>query len=188
MNCETAKDMWKKLHSVFDMKSDESLSLIQKEFFEFRWNPAGNVAQHVSKLEQMASKMRALGGEIPTSMLITKILSTLPSRFNHFHSAWDSTDEAKKTVENLTARLMTEELRMQEKNEPKASTVALFSTMNLKTNSSKKPTYTDGKKKTGCFTCGKKDHKMTKGLQRLFQVWIEISHCEELCETGRAQE
>lgn len=132
MNCDTARDMWQKLHSVFDMKSEESLSLIQKEFFEFRWDPAGNVAQHISKLEQMASKLKALGGEIPPSMLITRILSTLPPKFNHFHSAWDSTTEAKRTVENLTARLMTEELRMLKRNETEESTVALMSKMNLK--------------------------------------------------------
>lgn len=64
MDCDTAKDMWKKLHSVFDVELDESLSLIQKEFFKYHWNPTENVAQHVLRLEQMVSKMKALGGEI----------------------------------------------------------------------------------------------------------------------------
>lgn len=86
----------------------------------------------------MASKMKALGGQIPKSMLITRILSTLPSKFSHFHSAWDSTDDARKTIENLTAKLMTEELRMQKNNESEESTVALFSKLNTKHNSFKK--------------------------------------------------
>lgn len=164
MNCNTAKDMWQKLHSVFDMKSEESLSLVQKEFFEFRWDPAGNVAQHISKLEQMTSKMQALGGEIPSSMLITRILSTLPPKFNHFHSAWDSTTEARRTVENLTARLMTEELRMQKKDETDESTVALFSKTKqradpMKRNENKFEKRTYPRRKYGCFTCGKTDHK-----------------------------
>lgn len=89
---------------MFGIKSDESLSLIQKEFFEFPWDLTGNVKQHISKIEQMASKMKALGGEIPTSMLITRIFSILPPKYSHFHSAWDSTDDTKRTIENLTAR------------------------------------------------------------------------------------
>ncbi|XP_036141712.1 uncharacterized protein LOC105828720 [Monomorium pharaonis] len=94
------------------MKLEESLSLIQKEFFDFRWDPAGNVAQHTSKLEGMVNKIKTLEGEIPASMLITRILSTLPQKFSHFHSAWDSTDDAKRTIENLTARLMMKEMRL----------------------------------------------------------------------------
>lgn len=166
MNCETAKDMWQKLHNVFDMKSEESLSLVQKKFFEITWDPAGNVAQHISALEQMASKMKALGGEIPTTMLITRILSTLPPSFGHFHSAWDSTDITKRTIENLSARLMTEELRMQKSKNMEESTVALFSKMNVKSvswkkqpsNAGEKP-HTDGKGRGSSFMDGRQNSK-----------------------------
>lgn len=58
--------------------------------------------------------MKSLGSEVPDSMLVTRILCTLPKRFNHFHSAWDSVEEGKKNLENLTARLMSEEMRTQE--------------------------------------------------------------------------
>lgn len=165
------------------MKSDESLSLIQKEFFECRCDETGNVAQHISKLEQMASKMKMLGGEIPTSVLIMRILSTLPSKFSHFHSAWDSTDGAKRTIENLTARFMAEELRMKGKDEPEETT-ALLSKMNLTANATKKFGNSKEmkdigrKRRDGFFTCGKRDHK----LQRLFQLWIKELHREELHE------
>ncbi|XP_036141714.1 uncharacterized protein LOC118645195 [Monomorium pharaonis] len=122
------------------MKSEESLSLIQKEFFDFRWDPAGNVAQHTSKLEGMVNKMKTLGGEISASMLITRILSTLLQKFSHFHSVWDSTDDAKRTIENLTARLMMEEMRLKGKDKEEETT-ALISKMNLKIDPSKKKNY-----------------------------------------------
>ena len=48
---------------------------------------------------------------------MTKILNTLPSEFNHFASAWESTPKAERTRENLTARLLTEEIRMKSVNE-----------------------------------------------------------------------
>ena len=56
MNCETARDMWERLHNVFDMKSDESLSLIQKQFFEFRWESNSKIAEHISKLNSWQIK------------------------------------------------------------------------------------------------------------------------------------
>lgn len=40
---------------------------------------------------------------------ITKILSTLPSKYCDFRQAWLSLDETKQTVNNLAARLMDEE-------------------------------------------------------------------------------
>ena len=36
LNCTSAKDMWDKSNAVYDMKSDENLSLIKKQFFEFK--------------------------------------------------------------------------------------------------------------------------------------------------------
>jgi hypothetical protein len=158
MSCETACDMWTKLHSVFDMKSEESLSLIQKQFFEFRWDSTSNISQHISKLEQLANKMKKLGGGIPDSMLVTRVLSTLPSKYNHFHSAWDSTDSQKRTLENLTTRLLTEELRLQKQTEQTEETsVALLSKLKLQQGNTKRK-FQKSKKTSGCFTCGKMDH------------------------------
>ncbi|XP_057667225.1 uncharacterized protein LOC130900545 [Diorhabda carinulata] len=128
MNCTTAHEMWSKLHSVYDLKSEESLALVQKQFFEFKWSHDGGIAHHISSLEQLANKMDKLGGKIPKSMLITRILSTLPTKFNFFHSAWDSTEQSKRTLENLTTRLLTEELRFgSQENVEDESKVALVS-------------------------------------------------------------
>ena len=87
LNCTTAKEMWTKLSSVYDLKSDENLSLVQKQFFELKWDCSESVAHNLSKLEQLAMKMKSLGGEIPNSMILTRALSVLPQKFNHFHNA-----------------------------------------------------------------------------------------------------
>ena len=163
MNCKSAKEMWDKLHSVFEMKTDESLCLVQKQFFETRWDNNSNISQHISKIEQLANKMKTLGEEIPSTMLIARILSTLPPQYDHFHSAWDSTETSKKTITNLTARLMTEELRMQSKEDAKqTSTTALFSKLNIKENKiSQNYQKRDFRKnrKPACYNCKKTDHK-----------------------------
>ncbi|CAK9833143.1 hypothetical protein ANTRET_LOCUS9870 [Anthophora retusa] len=111
LSCTTAREMWKKLNAVYDMKSDENLSIVQKQFFDFKWDSGESVSDNLAKVEQLTTKMTSLGGAVPDSMILTRILSILPKKFNHFHSAWDSVEDKKKTLENLTARLMTGEVR-----------------------------------------------------------------------------
>ncbi|XP_033361530.1 uncharacterized protein LOC117239900 [Bombus vosnesenskii] len=108
--CTTAHEMWKKLNTVYDMKSDENLNMVQEQFFDLKWEESENVSYNLSKLELIAAKMKALGSEIGEKMLITRILSVLPYKFDHFHSAWDSVEEEKKTLDRLSTRLMTEEI------------------------------------------------------------------------------
>lgn len=77
-NCVTPFEMCQKLHSVVDLKSDESLSSVPNQFFEFKWDPVGNIGLYISRLEQLEYKTERLGGRIQESMLVTRILFTLP--------------------------------------------------------------------------------------------------------------
>lgn len=99
-------------------------------------------------------------------MLISKILSTLPDELKHFVNAWNSSQIAQKTVENLIARLIAEEARNCSKEE-ESNTVAfktiqqrcfncnktdhLAKTCRMKTN-------TKDKSRTKCFKCNKQGH------------------------------
>lgn len=164
LNCTSAKEMWTKLNAVYDMKSDENLSLIQKQFFEFKWDSSESVAHNLSKLEQLVTKMKSIGSTIENSMLLTRALSVLPAKYNHFHSAWDSMDDTKKTMENLTVRLMSEEMRVEEQKNSDETTVALFTKSKSGTfiskSFNKKTGQNNFKKKwnNSCYNCGKPDH------------------------------
>ncbi|KAL4143976.1 hypothetical protein QTP88_006221 [Uroleucon formosanum] len=50
MNCDAAKEMWDKLLSVYEQKSDSSVTLIQQKFYSFLINSDDNMAIHISKL------------------------------------------------------------------------------------------------------------------------------------------
>ncbi|KAK9709459.1 Zinc knuckle [Popillia japonica] len=52
---------------------------------------------------------------VDDNMIMCKILSTLPEKYKHFTTAWDSTPTNEKTLTKLTARLMAEEARLQGK-------------------------------------------------------------------------
>ena len=52
-----------------------------------------------------------MGKEISDSMIITKVLMTLPASYRHFVSAWESAPAGERKLDNLKTRLMTEESR-----------------------------------------------------------------------------
>ncbi|KAL4123351.1 hypothetical protein QTP88_015547 [Uroleucon formosanum] len=64
-----------------------SVTLIQQKFYSYVKNPDDNMAIHISKLESLSRKLKQLGEPISDSMLMTKILMTLPENYKHFYSA-----------------------------------------------------------------------------------------------------
>lgn len=56
-------------------------------------------------------------------MIISKILATLPEDYRHFASAWELTKKNERTLDNLTARLIAEEMRITDR-QPNEKAVA----------------------------------------------------------------
>lgn len=112
MYCRSSKEMWDKLHEVFQQKSQMSRHMLLKNFFNYSKESADSIADHIAKLVDMSERLAVVGEKISKTMLTTKILMSLPSVYNHFHAAWDSVDAEEQTIENLRTRLMTEEARI----------------------------------------------------------------------------
>lgn len=72
--------------------------------------PEDNIAVFLSKLMEIVQQLRDQKEDISVSIVMTKILMFLPAEYNHFHSAWESTNAESQTITNLRARLMAEEL------------------------------------------------------------------------------
>ena len=87
MNCDIAKEMWDKLLSVYEQKSNSSVTLIQQKFYSYVMNPDENMASHISKLESLSRKLKQLKEPISDSMFMTKILITLLENYKYFYSA-----------------------------------------------------------------------------------------------------
>ena len=97
-------------------------------------------------------------------MLLKRILSILPAKFNHFHSVWNSIDDTKKKLEYLTTRLITEKVRIKNQENSQEVAVALLTKnvmgMSLSKNNdsmNKAIVNEDTKKKKSvrCYTCGR---------------------------------
>lgn len=122
INCETSKAMWNKLTSVYEQKSEANVHMLLQQWYSVTKNSSDDIATHVSQLEDLAHRLQLLGEKIPESMIITKVLMTLPSSYKHFVSAWDSVQTQDRTLANLISRLTIEETRIDghDKNENKA--------------------------------------------------------------------
>lgn len=152
-NCKTSKEMWDKLNLVFESRGETSKHLLQERFFAFKKDPNDDIATHIAKLIEIVAQLKHLSVAIDDSMVITKVLMTLPTDFRHFSSAWESTAKNDQTLENLQSRLINEEHRLNATSEESNTTAAMF-TKTAKYGKS----HGKNKKKGKCFKCGSDSH------------------------------
>lgn len=124
VNCMTSCEMWNRLHSVFERKTETGILYLQQRYYSYTRDPQDDMASYISKLEEIVLQLADLGLEIPEQMVISKVILSLPSEYRHFSSAWESAAKTDRTLDNLRTRLMTEESRIQ--SEGKSEQVEAF--------------------------------------------------------------
>ena len=83
-----------------------------QEFFNYSFVKGSYITTHVSTLESLSFRLNALRQSIDDTMLITKLLASLPAQYRHFASAWDSALSADKILTNLITRLQFEKNKL----------------------------------------------------------------------------
>ncbi|KYM94340.1 Copia protein, partial [Cyphomyrmex costatus] len=112
---------------------------LMQNFYSLSYDKNTDVATYISKLKNLSNRLNVLKVALDDSMIISKVLATLPEEFSHFASAWESSEIGNKTLKNLTARLIAEEMRIKAR-QPEEKAVAFKAT---------------GKK---CYKCNKIGH------------------------------
>lgn len=92
--------------------------MLHERLYQYEMSPADSIAQHIAKVESLAKQLKENGKDISDTAIITKILSTLPSKYRSLRQAWISLDSAKQTIINLTARLLDEEASLNVETKP----------------------------------------------------------------------
>jgi len=126
------------LKNIYERDSEQQKCALMQRFFDIKKPKSADMTMHVAELKNLAYRLKALGENITDDIVISKILTTLPDTYKFFASAWESVTRQDRTLPNLTARLLAEELRNNVKDEEDQ--------MALKT----------GERK--CFKCGLKGH------------------------------
>jgi hypothetical protein len=101
--------MWKRLWAIHEQHSRENIHILQSKFFSYKMQSLDTVAVHISRIKNMARQLSDLGCPIPESMVVTKILCSLPPSFNTVGSAWDNLPTEMQIVHNLTVRFLKQE-------------------------------------------------------------------------------
>lgn len=140
--------------------------MLIREFFGYSMDKSGDVTTHISKLVNIASSLKALNTEIADSMLISKILVTLPDSYKSFVTAWESTSARDQTLENLTARILSEEARNIEQEE-KENAVAF-------------KTGIDEKRR--CFKCNNTGHLARACRKTTFKKYTDTKEKQLFCK------
>lgn len=95
LNCDTT---YVELCLIYERDRNQQRCMLQRELFSCSMNKGDDVASYISKLENIACRLKALEEEITNSQMISKVLARLPESFRSFATAWEST-EGKKTLE-----------------------------------------------------------------------------------------
>lgn len=90
LSCETAKEMWDRLTSVYEGKNATSVHMLQAKWFALTKDPQDDISSHIAKIEDISHRLKAMGKTVSESMIITKVLLTLSPSLSHFACAWES--------------------------------------------------------------------------------------------------
>ncbi|UYV79065.1 hypothetical protein LAZ67_17000981, partial [Cordylochernes scorpioides] len=117
ITCDTAQKQWTRLKSIYEQRSTKSLLVIQQQFYSYKMNEKDAMSKHISKIEGLIKQLCELGEKLSEDAFMAKVLGSLPSKYAHFLTAWDSVTQTEQTKENLNARLLQEEIRLDQKDQ-----------------------------------------------------------------------
>jgi len=83
-DCDTSSDVWLKIQSIYEMKSNENKYLLNQEFHRMRFSNDQSVTSFCAQLAIIRQKLKTAGEKL--SGLIAKLINDLPSRFDNFRS------------------------------------------------------------------------------------------------------
>lgn len=167
MNLHTSKDIWERLISIHEQKSSAIKIMKQKEFFASRLRKEENMSDYVARAELLHSQLQECGVTgIDTNSLMNTIISGLPSSYQSFITNWTDREENRQTMDELIARLMSEEMIINKYRKKDRFESVHVATTNSKGKNAKKigqksTKHSDTTKTPYCVICRKKGHIKT---------------------------
>ncbi|GFY10328.1 retrovirus-related Pol polyprotein from transposon TNT 1-94 [Trichonephila clavipes] len=148
--CDTANCVWEKLLSVYEQSSRQRLDRLMEKFFHNDKESEDDIVSRIAKLQRNFSELndelrRVAKTTLTDLLLMSRIMSTLPSEYLEFKSVWESVPIEERSVNKLTERLRLIEMRLPSKS---ANSTALVAT--------RKKIFKKPERK--CYVCHKPGH------------------------------
>lgn len=87
-DCDNSRDVWLKIQSIYETKTNENKYLLNQEFHRMRFNDGQSIASYCAQLAVIRQKLKAIGEELSDSGLVAKLINDLPPRFGNFRSTY----------------------------------------------------------------------------------------------------
>ena len=85
MHCTSAKEIWDKLKNVYEwdgkVKGDK-LQTYKRKFEHLTMKEDEDIATYFLRVDEIVNTMRVLGEKVENTVIVQKILRSLPMRFN----------------------------------------------------------------------------------------------------------
>lgn len=166
-DCDTSKDMLDRITELREPKSTDVMMTELSEFFKVQWSESDDVSSFLASLVVMQAKINACSVNntqvITETLVIGKMLTSLPSRFDHFIESWHMVGTKTSTLKDFREKLLLAERNQKRGEVPAIEGDALFSKGHKKRSragdkrSSEKPFKAD-KEEVICFNCNKPGH------------------------------
>ncbi|XP_046145938.1 uncharacterized protein LOC123989261 [Osmia bicornis bicornis] len=137
------------------------------------------MAVQIEKFECICKKLTDVNDSPSEAAVVSKLLSSLPTKFSPFRMAWECTPKADRKKENLITRLIREDKRLCEAEESAPSLALQVHALNPKKNengdkfgkgataiSASKKNIEELKKRTKCTYCKQKGHWVRECLKK----------------------
>lgn len=159
--CETSKDVWNKLESIYASKGPARKATLLKSLMLNKMPEGGDVMDHLNGLFDAIDKLQSMNIEINGDMLAIIILYSLPDSYDTFRCAMESRDDLP-DAETLKVKIIEESEARAQKTSDTESGASFAKHHNRQPQSSKAKSTKDNKtapKRIRCNYCRKLGHK-----------------------------
>jgi len=105
--CETSRDIWLKLESIYASKGPARKATLLKQLIHQRMQDGGNMKEHIDKYFDAVNKLEGMDVQINGDLLTIMLLYSLPASFENFRCAIETRDKLP-TAEELKVKIMEE--------------------------------------------------------------------------------
>jgi hypothetical protein len=106
-SCETSREIWMKLESIYESKGPARKATLLKQLIQHKMREDDDVREHVARFMDTVDKLQGMNIEINGDLLSIMLLYSLPSSFENFRCAIESRDSLPH-VENLKVKIVEE--------------------------------------------------------------------------------
>uniref|UniRef100_W8B6G9 Retrovirus-related Pol polyprotein from transposon TNT 1-94 n=1 Tax=Ceratitis capitata TaxID=7213 RepID=W8B6G9_CERCA len=153
--CETSREVWLKLESIYASKGPARKATLLKQLMLQKLDEGDDVKEHIAKFFDAVDKLESMNVQINGDLLSIMLLYSLPSTYENFRCAIESRDELP-TAEVLKIKIIEES---EARKQSAGNTVIAMAAKSHVQDKQSRQKFIKSKREFRCFKCGFLGHK-----------------------------